>query len=269
MWKRSHSVALGLLAGLSLLLLSLPEELAARFKVAFGALYLPLLGLAGAAHQAAQETAGLMVSRRELLRQNEQLRRENAQLRLETLQAAEWARENARLRRLLGWQEQSPWRDRLRLARVTLREPTPWWRSFTIDLGSRQGVRTGLPVLTPEGLVGRTSEVGPFHARVVLVGDANCRVSAQVLNVTGDTGLIGPAGPLDRDLVLLSYLPRTAVVRPGQAVVTSGLGGIFPKGIPIGTVVDVRPAGDGLYLEARVQLAAPLHALEEVWVLWP
>ncbi|MEJ5238404.1 rod shape-determining protein MreC [Limisphaera sp. VF-2] len=269
MWKRSHSVALGLVAGLSLALLSLPEEWAARFKVGWSALYLPLLGLAGAAQQAVPDATGMLLSRRELLRQNEQLRRENQQLRLEALQAAEWARENARLRRLLGWQEQSPWRDRLRLARVTLRDPTPWWRSLTIDLGSRHGVHTGLPVLTPEGLVGRTAEVGPFHARVVLVGDPNCRVSAQVLNGTGDTGLIIPAGPLDPDLVLLSYLPRAAVVRPGQGVVTSGLGGLFPKGIPIGTVVDVRPVENGLYLEARVKLAAPLHALHEVWVLWP
>lgn len=269
MWKRSHSVALGLMAGLGLLLLGLPDEWASRLKVALGSLYLPLLGLAGATQQAWQSAGEATLSRRELLRQNELLRRENERLRLEALQAAEWARENARLRQLLAWKEQSPWRDRLRLARVTLRDPTPWWRTFQIDLGSRDGVRPALPVLSPEGLVGRVSEVGPFHARVVLVGDPNCRVSARVLNETQEVGLVLPAEPLPRELVLLSYLPRGARVQPGQAVVTSGLGGVFPRGIPIGTVVDVRAVENGLYLEARVRLAAPLHALEEVWVLWP
>ncbi|MCS7091286.1 MAG: rod shape-determining protein MreC [Verrucomicrobiota bacterium] len=269
MWKRSHSVALGLLAGISLLLLSLPDEWATKVKVTVGACYLPLLGLAGTVQQVWQQAGEVVLSRRDLLQQNEWLRRENERLRLEALQAAEWGRENARLRRLLGWREQSPWRDRLRLARVTLREPTPWWRTLQINLGARDGVTPALPVLVPEGLVGRIAEVGPFHARVVLVGDPNCRVSARVLNETRDVGLIVPADPLPRDLVLLRYLPRGARVHPGQAVVTSGLGGVFPSGIPIGSILDVHPMEHGLYIEATVQLAAPVNSLEEVWVLWP
>ncbi|MGA4643240.1 rod shape-determining protein MreC [Limisphaera sp. 4302-co] len=269
MWKRSHSVALGLLAGISLLLLSLPDEVATRVKLALSTMYLPLLGLAGASQQAWNHASDTLLSRRELLRQIEQLRRENQRLRIEAMQAAEWARENARLRRHLGWQESSPWRDRLRLARVTLRDPTPWWRTLQVDLGSRQGLRAGLPVLIPEGLVGCTREVGPLHARVVVLGDPDCKVSARVLNETGDVGIIQPADPVQRDLVLLSYLPRAARVLPGHTVVTSGLGGLFPPGIPVGTVVDVRPVENGLYQEARVRLAAPIHAVQEVWILWP
>jgi len=269
MWKRSHSVALGLLAGLSLLLLSLPDELATRVKLALSTLYLPLLGLAGATQQAGNHVAEALLSRRELLRQLETLRRENDRLRIEALQAAEWARENERLRRQLGWQQTSPWRDRLRLARVTLQDPTPWWRTLQVDLGSRHGVRPGLPVLVPEGLVGRTQEVGPFHTRVALLGDPNCRVSARILNPAGDVGIVQPSDPLQPGWVVLSYLPRTAQVLPGQPVVTSGLGGVFPAGIPVGSVVDVHPVENGLYLEARVRLAAPIHALQEVWILWP
>jgi len=102
-----------------------------------------------------------------------------------------------------------------------------------------------------------------------LVGDPNCKVSALVENEARDTGVLGPAGPLENDLVILRYLPRSATVKPGQTVVTSGLGGVFPKGIPVGQVVDTRPVEHGLYLEARVRLAVNPNALTEVWVLWP
>jgi rod shape-determining protein MreC len=74
---------------------------------------------------------------------------------------------------------------------------------------------------------------------------------------------------LDSSLVNLGFLSRNAALAPGQKVVTSGLGGIFPAGIPIGTIVDFRSVEFGLYTEARVKLAANLSALEEVWVLFP
>ena len=149
-----------------------------------------------------------------------------------------------------------------------LREPANWWRTVHIDLGSRDGVRENLPVLTSGGLVGRVGSVGLTSAQVMLVGDPNCKVSATVSNEKRDSGILGAASPLDNELVELTHLPRGADVKPGQAVVTSGLG-IFPKGIPIGRIVDSRPAEYGLYTQARVKLAANPGALEEVWVLMP
>ena len=82
-------------------------------------------------------------------------------------------------------------------------------------------------------------------------------------------GIISAGGPLDNSLVDLTYLSGNASLKPGQNVVTSGLGGIFPKGIPIGQIVDSRPVEFGLYTEARVKLSANLGALEQVWVLFP
>jgi len=104
---------------------------------------------------------------------------------------------------------------------------------------------------------------------VVLIGDSNCKVAALVENETRDTGVVGADGPLDTALVKLSHLSRMANLKPGQNVVTSGLGGLFPPGIPIGKIVDSRLVEYGLYTEARVKLAADLGALEEVWVLMP
>lgn len=268
MLRRPQYVVGFLAVALALGALSLPEGVAARLKLALGSLFLPLFGLVGAAQHAADRAAQSVLPRSELVRRNEALRRENEQLRLQAMQAAAVARENERLRQQLGWQQRhGQWN--LKLARVVVRDPANWWRTVQIDLGRRDGLRENLPVLTSDGLVGRIAAVGLLRSQVVLLGDPAYRVSAQVLNETRDTGVLGAAGPLDRALVDLDFLPRSAVLQPGQAVVTSGLGGLFPPGIPIGQIVDWRPVESGLYLRARVRLAAHLSALEEVWVLLP
>jgi len=267
MLKRPHYIALGLVVLLTLVILNLPSQTSARFKLGIGSLFLPLFGLAGSSQQLAGTMGDTVVSRRELLRLNDELRRENQQLRLQAMQAQETASENARLRQLVGWQRQTSWK--LKLAKVVLREPADWWRTVQIDLGSRDGLRVNLPVLTTDGLVGRISSVSLTRSQVVLLGDPNCKVSARVENEAHDTGVIGASGPLDTEFVGLGYLSRNANLKPAQNVVTSGEGGIFPPGIPIGKVVDVQAVDFGLRTQARVRLAANLNALEEVWVMFP
>jgi len=265
MLKRPHYIAVGTVVLLALLVLNLPGRATARLKLAIGSLFLPLFGLATGAQQVAGKASDALLSRGELARQNESLRHEVEQLRLQAVQVEEMARENDRLRKLFQWQQQAKWKSRLKLAHVVLRDPANWWRTVQIDLGSRDGLRTNLTVLTTDGLVGRINSVGPAYSQVVLIGDPNCKVSALVTE-THDTGIIG-AG--DTSLVELTYLSRNAILKPGHNVVTSGLGEIFPAGIRIGKVVDSRPAEYGLYIEARVKLAVNLGALEEVWVLLP
>jgi rod shape-determining protein MreC len=267
MLKRPHYIALGLVVLLTLVILNLPSQTTARLKLGIGSLFLPLFGLASSAQQVAGATEDALVPRRELLKLNDGLRRENQQLRLQAMQSEETVRENARLRQLMGWQRQTP--GKYKLAKVILRDPANWWRTVQIDLGSRDGLRMNLPVLTTEGLVGRISSVSLTRSQVTLLGDPNCKVSARVENETRDTGVIGASEPLETELVELGYLSRNANLKPAQNVVTSGEGGIFPKGIPIGRIVDVQPVDYGSRTEARVKLAANLNALEEVWVMFP
>jgi len=252
---------------LTLVILNLPGRTTARFKLGIGSLFLPLFGLAGSTQQLAGAAGDAALPRRELLKQNEALLRKNQQLQLQALQAQEMAGENARLRQLVGWRAQTSWN--LKLARVVLREPENWWRSVQIDLGSRDGLQVNLPVLTTEGLVGRVASVGLTRSQVVLLGDPNCKVSARVENQARDLGIIGAAGPLETEFVELGYLSKNASLKPAQKVVTSGEGGIFPPGIPIGQIVDIQPVDYGSRIEARVKLAANLNALEEVWVKLP
>jgi len=267
MFKRKNYFALGAVMLVALLIFSLPPGAVSRFKLAIGSLFLPLFGLANAAQQLPVAAADAALPRRELLQQLEKLRQENQQLKLLQLQAAATARENDQLRAAIGWQKQTPWK--LKLANVVMRDPANWWRTAQIDLGSRDGLRENLPVLTSDGLIGRVSSVGLTRSQIILLGDPDCRVSVRVENPAQDIGVLGAGGPFDNSLVGLGYLSGNANLKPGQNVVTSGQGGIFPAGIPVGQIVDARQAEFGLYTEARVKLNANLDALEQVWVLFP
>ena len=267
MFKQKNYLALGAMVVVVVLLLSLPTRVTGRLKLAIGSWFLPLFGLASAGQQLPADLADSVLPRREMLHQIDVLRRENQQLRSQAVQSAAIARENEQLRALLGWQRQVPWT--LKLANVVMRDPANWWRTVQIDLGSRDGLTNDLPVLTSSGLVGRVSSVSYARSQVILIGDPNCRVSAMVENAAHDMGVVIASGPVDTSLVELTYLASSANLKSGQSVVTSGLGGVFPKGIPIGQVVDSRSVEYGLYTEARVKLNANLGALEQVWVLFP
>jgi len=265
MFRRPNYVWLSLILLLGLIVFNLPSQSGAHLKLALGGLFLPLFGLSGATQNLVQLGTGAFESRRGLQQQIERLNQENQQLRLQVLQDQGIWQENVQLRQLLGWQRNGRWK--LKSARVVSRDPSNWWRGLQLDVGSRDGVRKDLPVITSEGLVGRVVDAGYSHCQVALVGDPNCRVSALVAE-TQDNGIIAPgsAGVLDP---LLVYLTNNNHVKPGQAVVTSGLGGVFPKGIPIGQIVFADSVGHGLYAEARVKLAANLSHLEYVTVILP
>lgn len=273
MFRRPHYIALSIVLLLVLVILSLPNRTASQLKLALGGLFLPLFGLAGSVQSAAEKTDRSLTSRRALLEQLDQLQRENEVLRLERMQWSHTAEENSVLRHELGWQQQSPWKTKLKLARVVLRDPADWWRTIQIDLGHRDNVVTNLPVLTSDGLVGRVVEVAYGRAQVILIGDPKCRVAALVENGKnkGIDGIItsGSSSILDPSIVDLTFVDGQAVLQPGQRVVTSGLSGHYPKGIPIGQILDSSSVGFGMYTEARVKLAADLRHLEFVWVLFP
>jgi rod shape-determining protein MreC len=265
MFKQKNYFAIGAVVLVAVLILSLPASATARLKLVVASWFLPLFGLAGAAQQLPAELANSTLPRRELLKEIDSLRKENQQLKFQALHTAAIARENEQLRAAFGWPQQTSWK--LKLANVITRDPANWWQTVQIDLGSRDGVQTNFPVLTTDGLVGRVSSVSFTHAQVILVSDPNCRVSAIVENPAHDIGVISAGGPIDNSLVELGYLSSNANLKPGQNVLTSGLGGIFPKGIPIGQIVDARAEEFGLATDARVKLNANLGALEQVWVL--
>src|SRR5438477_2930205 len=270
MLKRQYYMTVGLVLLVVLVVLNLPDQTAGKLKLAVGGLFLPLFGIAGAAQNLVEQADHTLAPRSTLLKQIDDLRKENQLLREQLMQTQEAWRENAQLRQALNWQRRVPWP--LKLARVIGQDPANWWRAVSIDVGSHDGIRTNMTVLTAEGLVGRIAEVALYRSHVVMVGDPNCRFSAQVQDPRDKSvvakGIISPsASTLDRLLVDLIYMPGGSLLKPGQLVTTSGDGGIFQKGIAVGQIVDVRTNDYGLNLEARVKLAVNLNRLEQVWVM--
>lgn len=269
MFKRAHYVAMSAVLLLVLLLLSLPDQTAARVKLAVSALFLPLFSIGQSTQTATGKVADMTLPKGVLINQMEQLRRENEELRMGKMQADAIKMENDRLRQMIQMKPQTVWKPKL--AKVVGRDPANWWRMIQIDIGSAEGVRANLPVMTSQGLVGRVYTVGQHRALVVLIGSQECKVAA-VVDKSRENGVVGPsssAAVLDPNLVELTYLTRNSKLEPGQAVYTSGLGGIFPHGILIGSIVDTQTVEHGLYVEARVKLAVNVNQLEEVWVLLP
>lgn len=265
--KRPYYLALGAVLMIALTALNLPGPIALRVKLVWGSAFMPLVGLANSVGDLGDRTAAAILPRSLLARQLEGLRQDNQRLQLQLVQLQAAALENQRLRQAVGFPATTPWR--LRLARIIGHDPANWWRSALIDLGSRDGIRTNQPVLTSNGLVGRITEVAFTRSRVLLVGDPNCQVAAGI-EQSRDKGVIAPdEASFDRQVVSLTYVPTSANLQPGAMVVTSGDGGVFPKGIPIGRIIDVQTNAYGLHLEARVRLTANLNRLEEVWVILP
>ena len=270
--RRRHYIILAGVIVLTIVVLKLPPRTAVQFKLAIGSLFLPLFGLASSSQQVAEKAGNAIVPRKDLLKQNEELRRENAEIKVQLQQFSDLKRDNERLRGMLGFQKLSQFK--IKPAHVIGRDPANWWRNVWIDVGERDGVRVDLPVETSDGLIGRVSEVSKTRSRVVLLGDANCRVPVAVFDVQSkqlvDNGVItGGAGVLDENIVELGYLSKASAVKPGQQVRTSDWSAIYPRGLLIGEVIDTRSVDFSLLTVARVKLAAKMNLLDEVWVVMP
>ena len=200
----------------------------------------------------------------ELERDNTTLRVENRSLKATNQALRDVEHEVNRLRHALDYRQRSVFR--LVPAEVITRDASTWWRTVTINRGTADGIEGDMPVVTDEGLVGKTTTVSANISIVLLVSDENCRVAAKVESsheqgiVTGER-VAGTLTPL----LDLNFLNKQANLQPGQKAVTSGVGGVFPAGLPIGSVqsFSVR-ALDG---QARITPAVDLSHLEDVFVV--
>ncbi len=266
MFRRPKVALIATVVGLGILLALLPSRLNDQVKRLIGWSHLPIGGLADGVEQLGHRSRAYITPRSALQREIDRLREENRRVRLESFQTKAVYEENRQLRALVAWREQQPWT--LRLGRVLVEDPSNWWRGLYLGVGSEQGVALNNPVLTDRGLVGKVIAVQANRCRVALLGDSNCRVAAE-LKGTGESGIINPSsqGVLNRRLVNLNNLLSDSPLKPGREVVTSGSGGVFPKGIPIGRLVDSQSYEFGLYSEARVRLDVDFERLDYAWVI--
>jgi rod shape-determining protein MreC len=193
--------------------------------------------------------------------ENQRLRERVSSLEGEIVRLAEADRSNRRLSELLHFRETL--RGEVLGARVIGRDPLPWFRTMTVDRGAADGIRPAMAVLSPEGVVGQIAEVSGSASRVLLMSDANSGIDA-IVQRTRARGIVqgGPDGICE-----MNYLPRDADVAVGDRIVTSGLDGIFPKGLQVGEVVEVSTRYRDLLKVAIVRPSAPLERLEEVLIV--
>jgi rod shape-determining protein MreC len=191
---------------------------------------------------------------------NRQLQSENRQLRADLAQLEEVRLANERLRKLLDFKESVA--IPVLPAQIVGEDASSWFRTVVIDKGSHDGLREGLPVVVAEGVVGRTLQVSSYQSRVLLITDASSALAVLVQS-TRSRGICRGEG----EELTLNYALRTDEIKVGDPIVTSGTGGIFPKGLPVGKVSFAHQGPYGLFQTIKVMPAVDFSRLEEVLVL--
>jgi rod shape-determining protein MreC len=200
----------------------------------------------------------------ELEKDNNGLQVENRSLKATNQALRDVEHEVNRLRHALNYRERSVFR--LVPAEIVTRDSSTWWRTVTINRGKDDGIDSDMPVVTDEGLVGKTTTVSKSIAVVLLISDENCKVAANVEGTreqgiaSGERVFSGTAPVLN-----LNFLSKQANLQPGQKAYTSGVGGVFPSGLLIGTVKSFRARElDG---QAQLGPAVDMSHLEDVFVV--
>ena len=200
----------------------------------------------------------------ELEKENASLRVDNRELRATNSALRDVEHEVNRLRHALNYRERSVFK--LIPAEIVTRDASTWWHTVTINRGKEDHVETDMSVVTDEGLVGKTTTVSNTIAVVLLVTDENCKVAASVEG-TREQGIVAGervSGGL-APLLDLNFLTKQANLQPGQKAYTSGVGGVFPSGLLIGTVKSFKVRElDG---QAKLAPAVDLSHLEDVFVV--
>lgn len=193
--------------------------------------------------------------------ENRTLKREVAELRREKRALLSKEFENRRLKKLLDLKTGNEFPSLV--AQVVGEDAVGWHRTLFIDRGSADGVVAGMAVTVADGVVGRVIKSARDVAHVLLLTDPGLSVDCRVSR-TRARGVL--SGSLDRGC-LLKYISLDSDLKPGDQVVTSGLDGIFPKGLSVGTVENSRKGDQGLFLEARVIPSVNFSEIEEVLVI--
>jgi rod shape-determining protein MreC len=227
------------------------------------------LGLAGLIGQV-EDVAGTVQKIGELARQNERYRDQIDRYEAQLARARELEQENQDLRSLLGLRQKAGPSELIPVRRIA-GDPNPFVGSLTVDKGEEDGVRTGMTVASARGLVGRVIRSAGSTSKVLLITDANSSVTGRVQS-TGATGvlrgrvdgrLLGP----DEPKLLMEKIPQEDRLQAGDLVLTSDLGGIFPEGLIVGQIAQVRRRDGDLFQEALIEPAVDMSRLERLYVI--
>jgi rod shape-determining protein MreC len=204
---------------------------------------------------------------RSTAQENEQLKERLATLETELNNARQATSQNERLKQLLQLNERNDLKSVP--ARVIARDPSVWFNTITINRGSTSGIAVNMPVVTGGGIVGRVIAVSPFAAQVMLITDEKAGAGAVVgqLGQSGALGSVRGRADLGVGVVEMRYVSGLEKVEINDTVMTTGQDGIYPPGLNVGRVVDVKNGTATQAHQILIQPGAQLDHLEEVAVL--
>jgi rod shape-determining protein MreC len=196
-----------------------------------------------------------------VVEENEQLRKELWQAKSLKNRCREALLANERLSRLLSVAQEAP--QSMIAAQVVGKDPSPWFQTVLVDKGLSDGIQKGWPVINHQGIVGMVIEVTGHYAKVMLITDPNSSVDA-VVQESRARGIIkgGTIG-----YCLLEYVLRKHNVVVGDRVVSSGMDGVFPKGLPVGKVATIVKRQAGIFQEVTITPYVDFERLEEVLIV--
>lgn len=194
-----------------------------------------------------------------------QLEKENERLKLENQSLREYKAEVNRIRNLMNFADKSVEMYDMVGARVIARSPSNWYKGIMIDKGFKDGIRDGMPVINPSGLVGRVVNVSDYSAQVSLLTDRETAVGVIVQQSRETNGIVEGQGVSNQ--LRMVNIPYYSKIEVRNKIVTSGLSQIYPKGIDIGVVESVKREKNGLLLSANIKPVVDFDRLEEVLVI--
>lgn len=234
-----------------------------------GSVLAPVQGAVSAVTSTLQKTFNSFSYNKELEQAYNEAMEELATVQVRTARYDEVVAENERLRSLMENYEKYSQYDPI-FARVIGKDTGNWFNNFTIDKGSANGVVENMTVMSADGVVGRVVEVGLDYAKVMAIIDGSSGVAA-LIERNRDNGVVrGMVDDTTGDTLLqMNYLPDINDVRTGDTVLTSGLDGVFIKGLPIGTVTQISRQSSGLMQYVVITPFADFEHIEEVILLKP
>lgn len=197
--------------------------------------------------------------------ENDRLKQRVQELEVEVQQKGDLTAENERLKSLLELKEQSKYT--VLPARIIGRDPSVWFNSSIINKGSIDGVKLNMPVVTNGGLVGRVTAVSPLTAQVDLITKEKAALGGVVGELGTSNALGVVAGTGKRELVEMGYVPGSVEVKVGETVYTSGQDGIYPAGLKLGEIIEVRSGSATVPHQIFIKPSANLSTMQEVAVL--
>lgn len=194
--------------------------------------------------------------------ENERLSQELDVERIINRQFESLAKENASLRKIIGFKNKNPYNLTLIGAEIVSRGLSNWFNIIELDKGKKDGIKIGKAVLTEKGLIGRVIESGAKSSRVLLITDLSSDVSA-VISRTNNLGVVAgmQEGPLE-----MRFIPHGADIREKDIVVTSGISDFFPKGIPIGFVSHIEKKEFDLFQNIQIESFEDISKINYVFV---